>query len=387
MKFVLCVSLSLALLVGGAACEFSFGEKQEPILKATANPGIVVDKPYNPELLSEKMTEDLTDRGWQKKPTLIRNTADKVTEFIKKQAQAEIMQGFSIKSITAVPYANEVDIAKTVTLVFYDVGNPLNAYSLFTRIRQLPMSEYYYGEREIILQENSAAFWEGPLYIMVATANLGDDTRDVLLGIAKGISYKLYGMIGTYGAPDLAGLFPAFERKDHSLQVSPGDPFDFAKPEELPEQIMQAVYNRAAGESTLYIFKDPSADRILNYRNRMIARLFLHGTKTAAILASVYDEKQASRIWVNSPDYGIVEVALQGGLLSVHTGIGAYIEGLAETPGYRQVARSKARHEIYAARVTLNTYKDMIVVAGEDAKTNTIIMLGVTDDVLREARN
>lgn len=371
-------ALVLAILVFACgACEFSFGEKQEPVFKGIADPGSTVTQTYSPQLISERMTEDLRDRGWIKKQTVIITEPASIAALAEARGFTECLKNRTVRTVTEVPYVKEVDPNKNVTLTFFDLGLPFDAFAAFTRARQLPMDEYYYGERELALTARAATFWEGPFLVNVSTANLGEDTRDILLGVAKGIAYKLYGLVGTYSDPEVIGLFPSYQRRANTIQVLSEDPFQLTG----VQTALLAYYDRDAGENLLYVFTDPSAEAVAGYRNLLVTKLI---TPQAAILATRRTADGTASMWINTPEAGIIEIALKKNILAVQTGIAPFRAGIERIPGLREIATSGLVHENYNRNVTINPYKDILIIADPGKKINDIITLGITDDVMRE---
>jgi len=361
------------------SCEFSFGEKQTPVFKGTANPDAEAEKKCSPEKLAEAMKEDLSDRGWKHTKTVINLKKNDIEKMIRNFPAGEnAFQGGFPKAVIVVPYIKEQEPRTSVTLTFCDMGTPFSAFSAFSRARQQNMQAYYYGERECILRENSSVFWEGPYLISVVTANLSTKKKDILLGVSKGISYKLYGLIGTYEDPEMTSLFPSADRKDHSIQVLAQDPFHLKK----PRICMKAEYSHIIGKRILYIYSDDSGEKLLSYRKLLTEALMDSGS---AVLASERNESLGSRMWINSVKHGIVEIALWKKIIAVETGVGAYHKGITQVAGLRDIALSDLNHKNFNKSVDINPYKNLMVIKNPKGPAD-VIPLGSTIRAVRNAK-
>ena len=372
---VLCIAA--AVTAACVSCEFSFGTKQEPVHHGVADPGVKIHKRYTPEKIAEIMTEDLSDKGWKATPAKIDVSRNGIEKSISSVPFGNSFAGSAPKAVIVIPYIKMHHPKTSVTLTFFDLETPFGAFSVFSRARQNKTYTCYYGERECLVSKKSSVFWEGPFLISVDTANLGEDTRDVILGVSKGIAYKLYGLIGTYEEPQIAGLFPSSDMKDHSVQVCAHDPFQLKK----SRICMKAEYSHMTGTRELYLISDESREHLEAYRRLLVNAVMDPGS---AILASENNKRTGSRIWINSHKYGIVEISCSDDILAVETGIGAFQNGISRAPGLKSVALSGLIHQNHNKGVDINPYKNLLIIENP-GKPSAIIPMGSTLQAVRNA--
>jgi len=348
------------------------------VYKGTADPGTKAYAEPAPEAVARAMTEDLSDRGWLKAKTVILTGAEAIRRRTGSFPWKDVFAGIPPRAVVEIPYFKEEKPAQRVTITVFDMTRPFRAFAAFSRRRRLPMKEYYFGERELVLTEDTAFFWEGPFCISVKAAGMGEDTKDVLCGVAKGVAYKLYGLVGTYRDPAMAEWFPAAGRKPHTVSVLPADPFGVPSG---PAVCMEALYAEKTGERVLYLFFDPSPGKIEEYRVRLVKKLLGKG---GVILRSLREKNGEAAIWLTSPRYGIVEAAMRGRVLAVETGLGSH-RPLAPLPGAVEVALSGAVHDITVPGVTFQEFPPLLLIRPARDKEPFVVIPGRTREAVRNA--
>lgn len=115
-------------------------------------------------------------------------TADNLYEHIN--GRAELYLAYDVISLTTATYEDRTDISRFIELSIYDMGDPTNAFGIFS-------VERYQGEPPLDLgrmsyrSDANAYVWKGRYYITIVTSDSTDKFQLISLDLARKVTASL----------------------------------------------------------------------------------------------------------------------------------------------------------------------------------------------------
>ena len=115
-------------------------------------------------------------------------TADNLYERIN--GRAELYLAYDVINLTTATYEDKTDIARFIELSIFDMGNPTNAFGIFS-------VERYQGEppldigRMSYLSDANAYVWKGRYYITIVTSDSTEEFQLISLDLARKVTASL----------------------------------------------------------------------------------------------------------------------------------------------------------------------------------------------------
>ena len=169
------VVLMLTLAVVLSACT---DRQQLP-----SSSGITSEPDSRPDLMAKLVPE-----GWNIYDQVGLFTADNLYERIN--GRAELYLAYEVISLTIATFEDRVDIAKFIELSVYDMGNPTNAFGIFS-------VERFQGEPPLDLgrmsyrSDANVYIWKDRYYITVVTSDSTDELQHLSLDLARKVTASL----------------------------------------------------------------------------------------------------------------------------------------------------------------------------------------------------
>jgi len=173
-------SVILLMIVVG----FSAWSESQPIPKQKKPVTEQTALPINLEELFVK----LTPTGWKIFDNVKRFTADNLYQHINGRAEFYISYNFT--NMTFVNYVNKSDTEQFIDLSVYDMGNPTNAYGVFSVERSKGHPSLHLG-RDSYRADTSYFIWKGQYYIRIIASNGKEELQHSSVNLAKKITESL----------------------------------------------------------------------------------------------------------------------------------------------------------------------------------------------------
>jgi len=140
-----------------------------------------------PVNLSELLA-GLAPEGWAIYDQVGQFTADNLYERIN--GRAELYLAYDVISLTTATFEDETDIGRFVELSVYDMGNPTNAFGIFSVERfqgDLPLDL----GRLSYLSDSNAYIWKGKHYITIVVSESTEEFKQISLDLASKVTAAL----------------------------------------------------------------------------------------------------------------------------------------------------------------------------------------------------
>ena len=194
--------------------------------------------------------DDLAPPGWKPLENVTHFTADTLYE--KIDGRAEEYLDYKLVSLTCVSLANAQDSKQFIDIYLYDMGQPAQAFGVFSVERTEGLPAVTLG-REGYRAEASYFFWKSRYYVQVLASGKGANLAQVGLNVARALEKRLK----DDGEP-LWGLkaLPEKDRIPGSVQYFAVDAMslDFMK------ETYIALYRKGDAKVTAFLSKQPSRD-------------------------------------------------------------------------------------------------------------------------------
>jgi len=152
--------------------------------KQTTSDSEPASEPINlPDLLAR-----LTPEGWTIYDQVGQFTADNLYERIN--GRAELYLAYDVVSLTTATFEDETDIGRFIELSVYDMGNPTNAFGIFSVERfqgDLPLDLGRMGYHS----DSNAYIWKSKYYITIVVSDSTEEFEQLSLDLASKITAAL----------------------------------------------------------------------------------------------------------------------------------------------------------------------------------------------------
>jgi len=165
------------------------------ILCGDARPGLA-------QPLEELLPTSGESSTWQLVEAPRTYTEETLYEYVDGAEQAYLTYGFKRAITTEVARSEQAE--HSVVVDIYDMGNPLNAFGMYSSERS-PEYTYIEVRTEGYLGGGALNFWKGPYYVKLVAFEETEETRDLLLAVAREIESRI---TETSSPPPFLNLFP-----------------------------------------------------------------------------------------------------------------------------------------------------------------------------------
>jgi hypothetical protein len=169
----------IVLLLTLAAALCACADRQQ-----TTSDSEPTSEPINlPDLLAR-----LTPEGWAIYDQVGQFTADNLYERIN--GRAELYLAYDVVSLTTAAFEDKTDIGRFVELSVFDMGNPTNAFGIFSVERfqgDPPLDLGRMGYRS----DSNAYIWKGKYYITIVVSDSTEEFKQLSLDLAKKVTAAL----------------------------------------------------------------------------------------------------------------------------------------------------------------------------------------------------
>jgi hypothetical protein len=130
----------------------------------------------------------LTPEGWAIYDRVGQFTADNLYERIN--GRAELYLAYDVVSLTTATFEDKTDIGRFIELSVFDMGNPTNAFGIFSVERfqgDPPLDLGRMGYRS----DSNAYIWKGKYYITIVVSDAAEEFEQLSLELAKKVTASL----------------------------------------------------------------------------------------------------------------------------------------------------------------------------------------------------
>ena len=136
----------------------------------------------------EKLFIELTPSGWEISDKVKRFTADNLYRHINGGADLYISHNFS--SMTFTSYSQKANPEQFVNLFVYDMGNPTNAFGVFSTERSKGQPSLNLG-RSSYRADANYFIWHGQYYIRIISSDISEELQHIGLNLAQKVTDSL----------------------------------------------------------------------------------------------------------------------------------------------------------------------------------------------------
>ncbi len=135
-----------------------------------------------------KTLEGLTPTGWAIAVGVRQFTAEDLYQQIN--GRAEFYLAYNMRVMTFASYENKADAGQFIDLSIYDMGNPTNAFGVFSVERSQGQSSLSLGR--ISYRSGASHFiWKGRYYIRIIASETSDELRRIGMALARKVTKAL----------------------------------------------------------------------------------------------------------------------------------------------------------------------------------------------------
>jgi hypothetical protein len=128
--------------------------------------------------------------------------------------EAELYISYQFVEMVTASYMREDDEYASLTVDIYDVGEPLNAFGLYSAFRQPGLNFESIGEQAMVSDLN-IRFYKGRHYVAISAGSLEPEVKESMIAMARQIAEK----IDKAPLPDELTLLPAENQIPNSLKL------------------------------------------------------------------------------------------------------------------------------------------------------------------------
>jgi hypothetical protein len=160
-------------------------------LKAGKEDALVAKAHNVPIALSQdlpKTLEGLTPTGWAISDGVRQFTAENLYQQIN--GRAEFYLAYNMRVMTFASYENKADAGQFIDLSIYDMGNPTNAFGVFSLERSQGQPSLSLGR--ISYRSGASYFiWKGLYYIRIIASETSDELQPIGMALARKVTDAL----------------------------------------------------------------------------------------------------------------------------------------------------------------------------------------------------